>query len=132
MVVNPKRRCNMVAYQFPNFMVNNAIVKFVNELKYLGHVMSNSQLDDADIHRKRKNVFYRSSSSCTCQTSVCLSEMCQNTFRYSEFYSVTMMSSELALPRFEEIVEKCRCDLRQQMSCSNNGLVSLFSRLSVW
>jgi len=51
--------------------------------------------------------------------------MCQNIFRYSKFYSVTMMLSELALPRFEEIVEKCRFDLRQQMSRSNNGLVSL-------
>jgi len=55
MVVNPKRRCNMVPYQFPNFMVNNAIIQFVNEFKYLGHVVSNSQLDDADIHRERKN-----------------------------------------------------------------------------
>jgi len=25
MVVNPKRRCNMVAHQFPNFMVNNYV-----------------------------------------------------------------------------------------------------------
>jgi len=53
-VVNPKRRC-----KFPNFMVDNAILKFVNELKYFGHVVSNSQLDDADIHRERKNLFYR-------------------------------------------------------------------------
>jgi len=37
-----------------------------------------------------------------------------------------MILSELALPRFEEIVEKCKCDLRQQMSRYNNGLVSLF------
>ena len=36
-------------------MVNNAIIQFVNEFKYLGHVVSNSQLDDADIHRERKN-----------------------------------------------------------------------------
>ena len=55
-----------------------------------------------------------------------------------------MMLSELVLPRFEEIVEKYTCELRQQMSRSNNGvyadrrekketnLVSLFSRLSVW
>jgi len=49
----------MVAYQFPNFLVNNAILKFFNEFKYLGHVVSNSQLDDADIHRERKNLFYR-------------------------------------------------------------------------
>jgi len=42
------------------------------------------------------------------------------------------MLSELALPRFEEIVEKCRFDLREQVSRSNKGLVYLFSRLSVW
>jgi len=30
------------------------------------------------------------------------------------------MLSELALPHFDEIVEKCRCDLRQQMFRSNN------------
>lgn len=53
-------------------------------------------------------------------------------FRYSKLYSVTMMLSELALPRFEEIAERYRCELRQQMSRSNNDLVSLFSRLSVW
>jgi len=31
-----------------------------------------------------------------------------------------------SLPRVEEIIEKCRCDLRQQMSRSNNDLISLF------
>jgi len=54
-----QRRCNMVAHQFPNFMANNVALKYVNEFKYLGHVVSNSQLDDADIHRERKNLFYR-------------------------------------------------------------------------
>jgi len=39
-------------------MVNNVTLKYVNEFKYLGHVVSNSQLDDADIHRERKNLFY--------------------------------------------------------------------------
>ena len=53
-------------------------------------------------------------------------------FRYSKFYSVTMMLNELVLPRFEEIIEKYSRELRQQMSRSNNGLVSLFLRLSVW
>jgi len=55
MVVNPKRRCNRVAHQFPNFMVNNVTLNYVN----LCHVLSISQLDDADIHRERKNLFYR-------------------------------------------------------------------------
>ena len=49
----------MVAYQFPNFMVNNVTLKYVTEFKYLGHVVSISQLDDADIHRERKNLFHR-------------------------------------------------------------------------
>jgi len=49
----------MVAHQFPNFMFNNVTLKYVDEFKYLGHVMRNSQLDDADIHRERKNLFYR-------------------------------------------------------------------------
>jgi len=62
---------------------------------------------------------------------VCLCEMCQDIFRYSKFYSVTMMLSELASPCFEEIVEKCRCDLRQQIFRSYNGLVSLFSFVCV-
>jgi len=30
----------MVAYQFSNFMVNNVTLKYVNEFKYLGHVVS--------------------------------------------------------------------------------------------
>ena len=37
-------------------------------------------------------------------------------FRHSKFYSVTMMLIELALPWVEEIAEKIRCELRQQMS----------------
>ena len=53
-------------------------------------------------------------------------------FKYSKFYSVAMMLSELALPRFEEIIGKYRCELQQQMSRSNNDLVSLFLLLSVW
>ena len=40
--------------------------------------------------------------------------------------------NELALPRFQEVIEKYRCEFRQQISRSNNGLVSLFFRLSVW
>ena len=43
-----------------------------------------------------------------------------------------MMLNELVLPRFEAIIEKYSRELRQQMSRSNNGLVSLFLRLSVW
>jgi len=36
-----------VAYQFPNFTISNEQLSFVNEFKYLGHIINNSQLDDA-------------------------------------------------------------------------------------
>jgi len=52
--------------------------------------------------------------NCVKEISPFSSETCQNIFRYSKFYSVAMMLNELALPRFEEIFEKCRCELRQQ------------------
>jgi len=32
-MVAPKRRCNMVAHQFPHFMVNNVTLKCINEFK---------------------------------------------------------------------------------------------------
>jgi len=48
--------CNMVA----RFQILWLIMWPLNmsEFKYLGHVVSNSQLDDADIHRECKNLFY--------------------------------------------------------------------------
>ena len=47
-----------VAYQFPNFTISNEQLSFVNEFKYLGHIINNRQLDDADIYREQRNVFY--------------------------------------------------------------------------
>jgi len=62
----------------------------------------------------------------------CAYAKCVKIFLDSKFYSVTMMLNELVLSRFEEIIEKYSRELRQQMSRSNNGLVSLFLHLSVW
>ena len=59
MIFSPKCRSKIVAYQFPNFTINNEQLSFVNEFKYLGHIINNSQLDDADIYRERRNLFYR-------------------------------------------------------------------------
>jgi len=46
-----------VAQKFPSFSLNNEPLQFVQEFK--GHILSNTQLDDADIARERKNLFYR-------------------------------------------------------------------------
>ena len=59
MIFSPKCRSKIVTYQFPNFTINNEQLSFVNEFKYLGHILNNSQLDDADIYRERRNLFFR-------------------------------------------------------------------------
>jgi len=52
MVFNPKCRSNIVAQMFPSFTINNEPVQFVQEFQYLGHILSNTQFDDADIARE--------------------------------------------------------------------------------
>jgi len=59
MIFSPKCRSKIITYQFPNFTINNEQLSFVNEFKYLGHILNNSQLDDADIYRERRNLFFR-------------------------------------------------------------------------
>jgi len=48
-----------ITYKFPNFTINNEQLSFVNEFKYLGHILNNSQFDDADIYREQRNLFFR-------------------------------------------------------------------------
>ena len=59
-VCNPKRRHNIVAVQFPHFTFsfNKEQLSFVQEFEYLGHILTKRQLDDEDILRERKNLFY--------------------------------------------------------------------------
>jgi len=49
MIFSPKCRSKIVTYQLPNFTINDEQLSFVNEFKYLGHILNNSQLDDVDI-----------------------------------------------------------------------------------
>ena len=56
MVFNPKCRSNIVAQKFPSFTINNEPLQFVQEFKYLGHILSNTELDDGDSPRKEKFV----------------------------------------------------------------------------
>jgi len=60
MIFSPKCRSKNVAYHFPNFTINNEQLSFENEFKYLGHIINNSQLGDADIYQGHRNIFYRS------------------------------------------------------------------------
>ena len=44
---------------FPEFCVNGEKLQFVESFKYLGHIISNSNIDDADIQREVSNMFIR-------------------------------------------------------------------------
>jgi len=66
MIFTPKRWSKPVVYQFPNFTINNEQHGFVNEFKYLGHIINNSQLDDGDIFREWRDVFYHRNMLARC------------------------------------------------------------------
>ena len=59
MVFAPKCRSKVISWQFPKFMVRKQHLEFTTEFKYLGHMINNTQLDDADINQQIKNLFYR-------------------------------------------------------------------------
>jgi len=44
MIFSPKCRTKTVTYQFPNFTINNEQLSFVNEFKYLGHIINNNRM----------------------------------------------------------------------------------------
>jgi len=72
MVFNPSSRGKLVAESFPAFTVCNCPLLFVNQFKYLGHIIDNSFSDDRDIAREikalftRTNVLCRRFKRCTC------------------------------------------------------------------
>jgi len=57
MVFPPKDRRKIVNHVFPCFKMNNMNLKYVQQFKYLGHVISNEERDDDDILREVKAMF---------------------------------------------------------------------------
>ena len=41
---------------FPNFVLGGQPLQSVSEFRYLGHIITNSLCDDADIHREIRNL----------------------------------------------------------------------------
>ena len=50
MVFNPRNRSRVLLASFPQFSVNGVLLSFVSSFKYLGHMISGTNADDADIH----------------------------------------------------------------------------------
>jgi len=44
-------------------------------------------------------------------------------FRYTKFYSVTVMLTELNLRDFDSLIDKCRSNLQRQVHACGNGIV---------
>jgi len=59
MVINPTDSTKTVSKVFPHFMINGQSVEFVQEFRYLGHVLSQKMSDDSDIKREIRTMYMR-------------------------------------------------------------------------
>jgi len=51
MVFSPYDRSKVVMSCFPEFRANGEKLRYVNSIKYLGHIISRNNIDDSDIQR---------------------------------------------------------------------------------
>ena len=58
MVVNPHEKTKIISIAFPQLVLRVAGQKlqFVNEFRYLGHILCSSVKDDTDIEREIKKI----------------------------------------------------------------------------
>ena len=59
MVFNRTCKCKVVHCTYPAFSLNGACLKYVNECKYLGHILNNKLSDDDDIKWEIRSMFIR-------------------------------------------------------------------------
>ena len=59
MVFTPSRRSMIVSHTFPPLKIGDHCIRYVEQFKYLGHIVSDSLTDDEDINREIKNMFVR-------------------------------------------------------------------------
>ena len=59
MVFNPVSRNKIVCKSFPEFKLAGNSLNFVQQFKYVGHIIDNSMSDDADVDREIKKLFTR-------------------------------------------------------------------------
>jgi len=59
MCVNPLDKSKIVSKSFPQFSINGHTLQFVDEFRYLGHVITSNVRDDLDINREVRNMYMR-------------------------------------------------------------------------
>jgi len=64
MVFNPCNKRKVICSSFPVFKLTGSNLKFVDNFKYLGHIIDNCLNDDGDINRELKSLFVRANLLC--------------------------------------------------------------------
>jgi hypothetical protein len=59
LVFQPKNRARRLASIFPQFEVDGVSLPFVQQFKYLGHIIASEMYDDDDIQREIRSMFIR-------------------------------------------------------------------------
>jgi len=59
MIFPPKDKRKVVTSVFPCFKMNDLDLKYVDEFKYLGHIISNNERDDNDVFLEVRAMFTR-------------------------------------------------------------------------
>ena len=62
MVFPPSDKRKAVASAFRSFRLSGIELKFVDEYKYLGHIICNNECDDKDVLREVRTLFTRTNN----------------------------------------------------------------------
>lgn len=110
MVFNPINRRLVVCNSFPAFKLAGCSLLFVENFKYLGHILDNCLNDDCDIKREIKNLFLRANLLCR-RFQRCSLQVKLALFRAFCicFYDTALWSnfSAAALLKFKSCYHKC-------------------------
>jgi len=63
-VVNPLDKTRIVSKSFSHFCINGQFVQFVDELRYLGHIITSNLHDDADVNREIRDMYMLCEPTC--------------------------------------------------------------------
>ena len=59
MMFAPRDKAKVMNVTFPQFKLGGCLLQSVQVFKYLGHMITNTQCDDDDVHREIRNLFTR-------------------------------------------------------------------------
>lgn len=110
MIFNPANKRKIICDAFPAFKLAGCNLLFVEQFKYLGHIIDNCLNDDCDIKREIKNLFMRANLLCR-RFQRCSLQVKLRLFRSFCicFYGTALWSNFTvsALAKFKSCYHKC-------------------------